>query len=383
MKLSLKIIFLISLIGQTPFVSAKPDQAPEIEVVFYPTYGYLLNAEWHIPIKIWLHKKPHRLSRISGKGSRYFLRKKANIDELSEAQSKQYNQIAYDFLTDSKSRERVPFKFFNDPQNEIFELSLQEKTIKSDRNGNIEGVLVLSQIRAQEILNAQKSQTGWLTISTTSIHQKGEGKIRLIPPQGISVISDIDDTLKITNIPLGKPEVLRNTLFNPFQFSDNMRLAFKQLPEETAIHYLSGSPWQLFPPLNKAMIDDGMFPQGTFHMKNVRTNPFESESYQDISQLILHGSKKVTFKQKISQITQILSHFPSRQFILIGDSGEMDPEIYRQIKTDFSEQIIEIKIRDIVNDAECKPTRLKGMKIIPVVMVVGASCEIASPTTNN
>ena len=51
-------------------------------------------------------------------------------------------------------------------------------------------------------------------------------------------------------------------------------------------------------------------------------------------------------------------------FILIGDSGEHDPEIYKKLKDDFGDQIQEIWIRDVINARENDPNSLVGMKII-------------------
>ena len=39
-----------------------------------------------------------------------------------------------------------------------------------------------------------------------------------------------------------------------------------------------------------------------------------------------------TFDHKVEQIKKIMGHFPARTFILIGDSGERDPEVYREVK---------------------------------------------------
>ncbi|MCC5907181.1 MAG: App1 family protein [Balneolaceae bacterium] len=73
---------------------------------------------------------------------------------------------------------------------------------------------------------------------------------------------------------------------------------------------------------------------------------------------------EITYSHKMNQITTILEHFPERQFILIGDSGQYDPELYRDIRSYYPGQIKQIFIRDIVNAREENPDRLKGMDII-------------------
>ena len=63
------------------------------------------------------------------------------------------------------------------------------------------------------MLASEKSTNGWLTFSSASDEHKGRGRIRLIEPDGVSLISDIDDTIKVTDIPAGLDTVLRNTFW--------------------------------------------------------------------------------------------------------------------------------------------------------------------------
>ncbi len=56
-------------------------------------------------------------------------------------------------------------------------------------------------------------------------------------------------------------------------------------------------------------------------------------------------------KYKPSVIEPLLRQFPKRRFILIGDSGERDPEIYGALARRFPEQIIRIYIREVTKEA--------------------------------
>ena len=148
---------------------------------------------------------------------------------------------------------------------------------------------------------------------------------------------------------------------------------YKGFGSKTVFHYVSGGPWQLYDGLTKFLFEnDSAFPIGSMHMKNVRTNLTESESYKDILKLIEGGA---TIEQKLKQISQIISHFPDRHFILIGDSGEHDPEVFAKIKQKFPQQIKEIRIRDILNDKKCHPERLKGMIVINVDFPTDYQCS--------
>ncbi|KAI9473773.1 MAG: hypothetical protein EXX96DRAFT_487278 [Benjaminiella poitrasii] len=62
---------------------------------------------------------------------------------------------------------------------------------------------------------------------------------------------------------------------------------------------------------------------------------------------ISNGNPNRPGKHKLEMISTILQDFPQRKFILIGDSGEIDPEIYEQIYNEYPDQIIKIFIHDV------------------------------------
>ncbi|KAL0088171.1 hypothetical protein F4703DRAFT_1735241 [Phycomyces blakesleeanus] len=55
-------------------------------------------------------------------------------------------------------------------------------------------------------------------------------------------------------------------------------------------------------------------------------------------------------QHKLDVIPRIIQDFPKRKFILIGDSGEHDPEIYQEIYRQFPDQIIKVFIRDVSSE---------------------------------
>jgi phosphatidate phosphatase APP1 len=50
---------------------------------------------------------------------------------------------------------------------------------------------------------------------------------------------------------------------------------------------------------------------------------------------------------KLTSIREIMSTFADRRFILIGDSGQEDPEIYREIVREYPNRIICCYIRNV------------------------------------
>jgi phosphatidate phosphatase APP1 len=105
-----------------------------------------------------------------------------------------------------------------------------------------------------------------------------------------------------------------------------------------AFHYVSSSPWQLYEPLAQFARDAG-FPEGVFHMKKVRL--------KDRSILRLFDDP---FDTKPPVIRELLERYPHRRFILVGDSGEKDPEVYGAIARQFPEQVMAIYIRDVTGE---------------------------------
>ena len=100
-------------------------------------------------------------------------------------------------------------------------------------------------------------------------------------------------------------------------------------------HYVSSSPWQLHAPLLDLQTSGG-FPRGTIHLRNFQ---LRNHVVQRALMIRRHG--------KSTSIKSLLQAFPQRKFILIGDSGEKDPEIYQKFARRFPEQIKGIFIRDL------------------------------------
>jgi len=169
------------------------------------------------------------------------------------------------------------------------------------------------------------------------------GRALLVPKRGLSVISDIDDTIKISQV-RDRRALLLNTFLNPFVAAPGMVERYSILAKEpdVAFHYVSSSPIQLYPPLRRFLRQSG-FPAGSVHLR-------ESTSFLNL--IAKHGDSRT---HKLDTIHHLLSDFPERQFLLIGDSGEADPEIYGEIARGYRDQIIGIQIRDVSGEDADSP----------------------------
>lgn len=330
-----------------------------IEVSFYPAYGYRNGTDWHIPIRSWVHEKRGLSAQLIAR----LAQKKVKCDgpEIDTLKLR-----FGDFSDDDKFQQKVTIEFDSDPDKEQYQLG------KSDVNGLIETELKLSEEKSRKLLESQGSTKGWLTYRAVSEGHTGKGRIRLIEPEGVSVVTDIDDTIKVTEVPAEKAVVLRNTFCRNFVSASVMADMYKEMGD-IPFHYVSGGPWQLYGPLYDFLISDpGGYPEGTFHFSYFPKNILGKDTRAILIQTIA-GSMEKTYQHKVTQITSLLERFPGRKFILIGDSGELDPEVYRLIRDKHPQQVEEIWIRDVLNDAEVNQDRLEGMKVIKAESVVCAS----------
>lgn len=180
------------------------------------------------------------------------------------------------------------------------------------------------------------------------------GGIFPLEAEGVSVISDIDDTIKITEV-RDKQATLRNTFLREFQVVPGMAEFYQSLARSNGatFHYISASPWQLYEHLAALVASNG-FPAGTFELKEFR---WKSRKF-----FSLFASPE---KYKPGVIEPLLKQFPKRKFILIGDSGERDPEIYGAVARKFPEQVFRILIRDVTAETAEAARYQKAFRDVP------------------
>ena len=179
------------------------------------------------------------------------------------------------------------------------------------------------------------------------------GSIHLVAPTGLSVISDIDDTIKITEV-TDRKKTLDNTFFQPFRAVEGMPALYRRWAAAGAqFHFLSNSPWQLCSPLAE-FAQAERFPPATFHLKKFRL--------QDGGLTDLFAAPAAT---KIPEIERLLRAYPQRGFVLVGDSGERDPEIYGRIARAFPNQIRRIFIRDVTDEPATAARYMEAFRELP------------------
>ncbi|KAJ1902716.1 hypothetical protein LPJ81_003452 [Coemansia sp. IMI 209127] len=167
-------------------------------------------------------------------------------------------------------------------------------------------------------------------------HRVISGLAHLVEPHGISVVSDIDDTIKASNITAEKRIVLETAFARPMQAVPGMAALYRLWYQAGAeFHYVSNSPWQLYPTLDR-FFHRHKFPPGSAHLRSFDPNDLLSiKNYTGTPQL------------KRDTIELLFRTFPYRKFVLVGDCGEHDLETYTELVRAHPGRVLRIYIRDV------------------------------------
>ncbi|HEY0750806.1 MAG TPA: phosphatase domain-containing protein [Chitinophagaceae bacterium] len=166
----------------------------------------------------------------------------------------------------------------------------------------------------------------------------------MIPPPDAEygIISDIDDTVVKTTatdlLAMSRTTFLNNARTRlPFagvaEFYRSLQLG-RNGKQNNPFFYVSSSPWNLYDML-KDFLDLNKIPAGPLLLRD-----FGLERKPD--------SAGGHMGHKMKEIEQILDSYPHLPFVLVGDSGQEDPAIYREVVKLYPNRILAIYIRDVM-----------------------------------
>jgi phosphatidate phosphatase APP1 len=163
----------------------------------------------------------------------------------------------------------------------------------------------------------------------------------VVPPTHaqFGIISDIDDTIVKTFATslakMAKTVLLQNAKSRlPFEgVADLYRALHKDV---NPLFYVSSSPWNMYELLHDFMDINGI-PPGPMFLQNwgIDEKTFFKSSHHT---------------HKLEQIQLLLDYYPGLPFVLIGDSGQHDPEIYLNVIQSKPGRIRAAFIRDVTPD---------------------------------
>jgi phosphatidate phosphatase APP1 len=225
-------------------------------------------------------------------------------------------------------------------------------------------------------MKAKIRLTGGINVSKGSGEVEAEVMIVNRNAQ-FAVVSDIDDTI-IVSYATQKLMKLKLLFFNnahtrmPFEGVSAFYTALHKgcLKESlNPIFYLSNSEWNLYDLLYE-FIEFNRIPKGPLLLREMKIRLLNPLKMREVNK----NHKQQVLYQLFSTLTEL-------RFILIGDSGQHDPEVYAQIVKQFPGRVLAIYIRDIgiaENSAEIKTISQKMHDDHSVEMILVKDTEAAA-----
>lgn len=144
------------------------------------------------------------------------------------------------------------------------------------------------------------------------------------------VVSDIDDTILRTEVERRWRMVWRSLSHDVYRREaiDGAPTFYRDLAGGNApFFYLSNSPWNLYPVLLR-FLSHSQFPDGPLMLRDFG----------------LRG-RKSRKEHKLDSLRRLLGNYRHLRFLLIGDSGEKDAQIYARASEEFPGRITAVVIR--------------------------------------
>ena len=306
------------------------------EVVTYPSYAYRESGQWVVPI--------HGLIRERESNS---LKRRAMLSQIEKA-----FQVEKGSDDERRLRSRLQLFVADHERGKKLSVTLGDKThalSASGADGVFKTSLKLTDAEAKPLLGTAAKSAGWIDyhfVGHASDSRQFGGRVFFMKDTGLSVISDIDDTVRDSRV-LEPAELIANTFVREFRPVAGMPELYQRFEQaRIPIHYVSASPWQLYEPL-KDFFGTSKLPLGTFQMRDF-----------DLKRLSIAAILEPTIGIKRQSIDPLMQRFPQRKFLLIGDSGEHDPEIYGKVASEFESQVVGIWIRNVpgrvCDDSRCQ-----------------------------
>lgn len=170
----------------------------------------------------------------------------------------------------------------------------------------------------------------------------GAGMLLVPAASKYAIASDIDDTFLISH----SGDLLRR-LYVLFTSNARTRRPFEDVVDhyrllqqgdndgaERPFFYVSSSEWNLYEYIHEFVFSYGL-PNGIFLLSQMK----------QLHQFWKTGQGK--HKAKYFKIARLLVTYPEKQFILLGDDSQEDPNIYRQLVLDFPDRIVCVYLRHV------------------------------------
>jgi phosphatidate phosphatase APP1 len=201
----------------------------------------------------------------------------------------------------------------------------------------------------------------------------GRGETRVLVPSPAArfgVVSDIDDTViqaDVARLLSMVADVAFGSAHTRAPFP-GVAAFFRALHAGTGaapnpVFYVSNGPWNLYDVFEHFL-----------ELRGIPPGPVELRDWGSPWREVQRVGR---YEHKLESIRRIFRTLPDLPFILIGDSGEDDPEIYRDVVHEYPARVLAIYIRDVSRDPL---RRIEIANLADEVSAAGSALVLAEDT---
>lgn len=184
---------------------------------------------------------------------------------------------------------------------------------------------------------------GWHEVTFTTVDEQVTTAQVFIAPesQHVGIVSDVDDTVMVTALP--RPLL---AAWNTFVLDEHARQAVPGMnvlsqrllerfgADTTPLFYLSTGSWNIAPMLSRFLARN-LFPFGPMLL---------TDWGPTTKRLFRSGAE-----HKRASLRALAATYPHMRWVLVGDDGQHDEEIYGQFAVEFPERVLAVAIRQLSN----------------------------------
>ncbi|KAK4453848.1 hypothetical protein QBC34DRAFT_195100 [Podospora aff. communis PSN243] len=318
-------------------LDAKPTQ-----VLNLPAYGNYTEDGWNVFVHGNVYKVPDiSEDKLNDLADGFLI--DTDMDDLSPAQQAQARNLTASIFVVQQAEVNVTIDFVVSANGGV-----------GSEKGTVEAAGGGQSIPVPEKTTDQGDFAGWLKLENTTgsagghllrgnetikiqtleMHAQGtdsgNATAYLVPPRGVTIISDIDDILRVTKIWDPKEGVL-NSFVRPFAPWMNMPEIYAEWArrvDDLHFHYLTTTPEQ-------ATRNYMAFTLATYPLGSFDTRPL---NFSDVA---------ATLSIRKYLLDRIFGTYPQRKFILVGDTSNSDVlKAYPQLARDHGDMVQCIWLRN-------------------------------------
>jgi phosphatidate phosphatase APP1 len=201
------------------------------------------------------------------------------------------------------------------------------RRVVSDRDGYLDAVLPV------------ELEPGWREVSVEAAGAPAvTASVRVVDPRTrLGLVSDIDDTVIVTMLP--RPLVAFRNAFltresarRPVPGMADLYAEIAATHPDVFVVYVSTGAWNTALPLAR-FLDHHGFPRGPLLLTDWGPTPT--------------GWFRSGAEHKQGALRRLLDELPGLSWVLVGDDGQLDPEIYASLADESPDRVAAIAIREL------------------------------------